>query len=208
VEKTAKDTVIVLGAVAAVVLASSLVWVTTANAARNAVSIGFDDVPVECASGNTYPYELDSGRLIPGIELTADLDCAMHFHATNNSLFPVEITRINLPFAGPTTGGGPHVVSLEGEFATVTPVVANSAVDTTVDAVLEFESPVVLDPDESVAFSARLALSPDVCSSEGSIFYTAIGPTATITAIGNTAESSTNGGGYAFIGTRYTSCDG
>jgi len=204
VEKTAKGTVIVLGAVAAVVLASSLVWVTTANAARNAVSIGFDHVPVECASGSTYPYELDSGRLIPGIELTADLDCAMHFHATNNSLFPVEITRITLPFAGPTTGGGPHVVSLESEFATVTPLID----DSTMDAILEFETPVVVEPNESVAFSARLALASDVCSSEGSTFYTAIGPTATITAIGNTAESSANGGGYAFIGTSYTNCDG
>ena len=205
--KTAKR---VLAILLAIVVVAGAVWIALAANTRSSLAIYLDGRAFECETGTATAYDSGFGDsdegATPGIELTKNLDCTLRFHASNDGAFPIEITTITIPFAGPATRGGASVVQLDGDISTTYPLAAG-ADGSRRDAILELDYPLTVAPGESTFFVATLAYAPDPCLGEGVTMSTSRAPSATVSALGIEGEREGLRGGYAFRGTADSSCD-
>ena len=202
--KTARRVVAII---VAVLVVAGAVWVGVAANARDSVAIYLDGTPFVCETGIAEPYASDEDETVAGIRITNDLDCTLRFHASNASDFAVELTSITIPLAGPTTVNGASVVQLDGDISTVFPLPRDEDQVTGRDAILDLESPLVLEPGESTSFAASLKYSLGSCVSPGGAMIVENAPIATVSALGISGERDGQRGGYAFIGTADSSCD-
>jgi hypothetical protein len=195
-------TAIVVTATVAVV--AGAIWVGVAAHARDSLSIYMDGQAFVCATGTATfldrGYQDDEGS-VPVIELTKDLDCTLRFHAANDGSLPLDISRITIPMAGPDSSGGASVKWISGGDSPAYPLPANPNSTSGRDALVDFDSPIHLEPGESQFFQATLLYPPDPAMSEGASSTILHAPSATVSAWGIAGEREGQRGGYGFVGT-------
>lgn len=182
---------------AVLALLALLAWHVLAAQARDAVTVAWDG-PVEC-SGTTVDSARSGGEDGPvqAIRLREGMRCTLPVSVTNESRFPVQVTRVHLPYMGPDGGAAVQVRELDG---------LPWARSRSVDAVFRPDRPLARGESYEFEVVFEFRSPPQGCTSRGLLGIGGL-PRVTVLALGRPGPRSAEET-IGFRGTRQSECTG
>lgn len=139
-----------------------------------------------------------------------EMACDLRVFVSNESEFPVELTEVWLPFVGTESGVPARATSIDGLEPIVSPELSTNPRESSVDALIRYETPVVIQPGERHLIVAPLVYNDSGCMSQDSsttIVPTGSHPTVSASIRGMTRELPYTGASYGFFAERTSGGD-
>ncbi|TBN57936.1 hypothetical protein EYE40_11305 [Glaciihabitans arcticus] len=132
-----------------------------------------------------------------------DLACDLRIFVSNESEYPVEITEVWLPFMGSDSGIPIRAVTIDGQVPVISPELSMDPREGSRDALIRYETPVVIEPGDKYLIVAPFVHSDAGCLMGGgstAIVPTGAHPTVTAKMNGIDRELPYTGASYGFAG--------
>ena len=163
-----------------VAIGGPVAWHSIAASIRSSVVIYNDGQVFDCGEGEVQPsLYFDDVMQVPVIPLDPDLNCTLRFFIENTSDTAVEITDIILPSHGSGFMSTPLVVAIDQ----LEPIIDGDP-EFVMDAVIHYDSALIIEPHEVYPLDVRLEYNPGVCMSPGTSASFNSGPVLLVSALG------------------------